>query len=175
MARLSQVTSQLPQGPRLRRAYYECRYGQLHVHNAIPPGGGFDELTPVICLHAPGETGRVFQPLLAVLGPQRSVYAFDLPGSGETDPAPGVTATDAAVHAVCDFVDSMRIRSFDLIARGAASAAVLALLEQRNAVRRAVLLAPADGVRSTTKVSVVSPSEAADPGLPRQVLSLLAS
>ena len=25
--------------PRLRRAYYDCRYGQLHVHNAIPAGG----------------------------------------------------------------------------------------------------------------------------------------
>ena len=28
---------------RLRRAYFDSRYGQLHVHQAIPPGGGFDE------------------------------------------------------------------------------------------------------------------------------------
>ena len=24
--------------PRVRRGYFECRYGQLHVHNAIPAG-----------------------------------------------------------------------------------------------------------------------------------------
>ena len=32
--------------PRVRRGYFESRYGQLHVHNAIPPGGGFEEGTP---------------------------------------------------------------------------------------------------------------------------------
>ena len=62
-------------GPRLRRAYYECRYGQLHLHNAIPSGGGFDELTTVICLHGEGQTGRVFAAALASLGRERSVYA----------------------------------------------------------------------------------------------------
>ena len=102
-----QVTGHRPgRAPRLRRAYYDCRYGQLHLHNAIPGGGGFDELTSVICLHGAGETGRVFMPLLAALGEARSVYAPDLPGAGESDPAPGETAVDAAVHAVADFVDS---------------------------------------------------------------------
>src|SRR4051794_21687809 len=42
--------------PRLRRAYFECRYGQLHVHNAIPAGGGFDEKTTLVCLHASSGT-----------------------------------------------------------------------------------------------------------------------
>lgn len=176
MARSNQLADSAPQGPRLRRAYYECRYGQLHVHNAIPPGGGFDELTPVICLHGSGETGRVFVPQLAALGAQRSVYAFDIPGSGESDPAAGATATEAAVHAVLDFVDSMRIRSYDLIARGAASAAALAVMEQRGAaVRRVLLLGPPDTVRSTSRVTVVPAAEADAPGLPRQIISLLAS
>ena len=43
--------------PRLRRAYFECRHGQLHVHNAIPDGGGFDEQTTLICLHGSGGHG----------------------------------------------------------------------------------------------------------------------
>ena len=46
--------------PRLRRAYFECRHGQLHVHNAIPDGGGFDELTTLICLHGSAGSGRMF-------------------------------------------------------------------------------------------------------------------
>jgi pimeloyl-ACP methyl ester carboxylesterase len=103
--------------PRVRRAYFECRFGQLHVHNAVPPGGGFDELTTVICLHGAGETGRVFVPLLQVLGASRSVFAPDLPGCGESDPGRNVDAITAGAQAVEDFVHSMRIRSYDLVAR----------------------------------------------------------
>ena len=75
--------------PRLRRAYFECRYGQLHVHNAIPAGGGFDELTTLICLHASSSTGRVFLELSRILGASRSIYSPDTPGCGESDAPPG--------------------------------------------------------------------------------------
>src|SRR5262249_10314380 len=71
--------------PRVRRGYFECRFGQLHVHNAIPPGGGFEEGTAVLCLHPAGQTGRAFKGLLPQLGRDRSVYAPDIPGSGESD------------------------------------------------------------------------------------------
>ena len=56
--------------PRLRRAYFECRHGQLHVHNAIPDGGGFDELTTLICLHGSAGTGRMVLELSKRLGNQ---------------------------------------------------------------------------------------------------------
>lgn len=131
--------------PRLRRAYYDCRYGQLHLHNAIPAGGGFDELTPVLCVHGGGETGRVFTPLLKVLGYERSVYAPDLPGCGQSDPAPGVTAVESGVHMLEDFVDSMRIRSFDLVAQGDGQAIAQHLARARGAaIRRTVQLAPGE-------------------------------
>lgn len=171
MARNSKT--QDPGAPRLRRAYYECRYGQLHLHNAIPAGGGFDELTPVICVHAPGETGRVFMPLLPALGAARSVYALDLPGAGESDPAPGQTPQDAAMHAIEDFVDSMRIRVFDLVVRGAATTVAQRLLETRGqAVRRVVALG-ADGQRGGARIAVLSASEAASPQLQTRLIELL--
>ncbi len=133
------------QAPRLRRAYYDCRHGQLHLHNAIPAGGGFDELTSVICVHGSGETGRVFLPLLPQLGVERSVYAPDLPGCGESDPAPGVPFTEAAAQAVMDFAESMRIRRFDLVARGDGIAAARLVAAQRpDAVRRLVELGEGD-------------------------------
>src|ERR1041384_7014879 len=69
--------------PRVRRGYFECRYGQLHVHNAIPPGGGFEEGTSLLCIHAAGMSGRLFQKFLPLAGRDRSVYAPDLRGSGE--------------------------------------------------------------------------------------------
>ncbi len=172
MARPSKSQDQVRPAPRLRRAYYECRYGQLHLHNAIPGGGGFDELTAVICLHGAGETGRVFTPLLAALGEARSVYALDLPGAGESDPAPGETAVDAAVHAVADFVDSMRIRSFDLLVRGTAAQAAQRLLEARGqAVRRVVVLG-ADGLRGGPKLTLLSTADTASPQLPSRVVDL---
>jgi pimeloyl-ACP methyl ester carboxylesterase len=131
--------------PRLRRAYYDCRYGQLHLHNAIPSGGGFDELTSVLCIHGNGQTGRVFLPALSVLGYERSAYATDLPGCGETDPAPDETAIDAGVNALADFLDSMRIRSVDLLTLGEGQEIAQRLAKARGTgVRRTLHLTPGD-------------------------------
>jgi pimeloyl-ACP methyl ester carboxylesterase len=139
--------------PRVRRAYFDCRYGQLHVHNAVPGGGGFDELTTVICLHGADETGRVFAPVLEVLGADRSVFAPDLPGCGESDPAPG-DFMDAGASAVVDFLASMRIRSVDLVARAAGCDIALQLaLAPESRVRRLVLITdrpPAQAARAAT-------------------------
>ena len=134
--------------PRLRRAYFDVRFGQLHLHNAIPAGGGFDELTSLVCVHAPGQTGGVFADVLAQLGTDRSVYAPDLPGCGASDPALGLTFEGAAVAALVDFIDSMRIRQFDVLALGqGAMAAALLVAERSKAVRRFVALDPPAGVQ----------------------------
>ena len=102
-APLRQQHDSEPPPPRVRRAYYDCRYGQLHLHNAIPPGGGFDELTPVICMHGAGETGRVFLPLLRLLAGCDRCMRWICPARANSDPAPGVTPAEAAVHAVGRF------------------------------------------------------------------------
>jgi len=161
--------------PRVRRAYYDCRYGQLHLHNAIPSGGGFDELTPLVCLHGAGQTARIFMPLLQPLGLARSVYALDLPGAGESDPAPGVDPVEAAVHAVTDFVDSMRIRSFDLLARAEGCNAAMRVLEQRGAaVRRVVLLGSTVPANTSARLVAVPLAEADAPEFAVRLVKLLA-
>lgn len=112
------------------------------MHNAVPPGGGFDELTTVICLHGNGETGKAFAPVLQVLGSSRSVFAPDLPGSGESDPAGMVDAVTAGTQAVTDFIQSMRIRSYDLVARAQACDIAERLAKSPDAgLRRVVLIA----------------------------------
>lgn len=125
---------------RLRRAYFESRHGQLHVHNAIPVGGGFDELTTLICLHGTGTSGRCFLEISKRLGRTRSVYSPDLPGTGESDGPDGLTAA-ANAEAVADFLDSMRFRQVDLLGAGtgAAVAAELALLRPKMARKIALL------------------------------------
>jgi pimeloyl-ACP methyl ester carboxylesterase len=160
--------------PRVRRAYYDCRYGQLHLHNAIPAGGGFDELTTVICIHGGGQTGRVFTPLLLPLGHARSVYALDLPGAGESDAAPGVDFVEAGVHAVLDFVDAMRIRRFDLLAREQGCSVALRVLEQRGAaVRRTVLCGGASAAKSAAGVTTLTLAEADTPQFAARLVDLL--
>jgi pimeloyl-ACP methyl ester carboxylesterase len=163
--------------PRLRRAYFDCRYGQLHVHNAIPSGGGFDELTTLICIHDRGQTGRAFADVLASLGADRSIYALDLPGCGESDPAPGVAPSDAAVHAILDFLESMRIRKVDLFAlgEGAAVARQLAAIALAR-VRKVVLRGEPDAVKSPSLAQPVlqlGSAQIATPDLVRRLAEFL--
>ena len=122
---------------RLRRSYFDCRFGQLHVHQAIPPGGGFDEATALLCLPGSSGLGSFFSALLAPLGNNRSIYAPDLPGCGGSDPLPGGADTDQWACALADLLDSLRQRQVDVLAHGAGAQVALALIAQRpELVRR---------------------------------------
>jgi len=130
-----------PVAPRVRRGYFESRYGQLHVHNAIPGGGGFDEGTSLLCLHATPRSGSSMLPLLSLMGMDRSVYAPDLPGYGNSDgPSARPTVADYAI-ALADFCTTMRFRQLDVLGyqTGSLVAAELALALP-SVVRRVVLL-----------------------------------
>jgi len=131
--------------PRLRRAYFECRHGQLHMHNAIPVGGGFDELTTVICLHGASGTGRMFLEVSKHLGSSRSLYSPDLPGCGESDAATTRLSIGGYADAVADFLDSMRFRQVDLLGAGAGAAVAIELALGRPKVVRKLCLVGASG------------------------------
>lgn len=113
----------------LRRAYFDSRYGQLHVRTAFPNTGGFDERTPLVLLHSSPATSRAFVPLLPELGTDRSLYAADTPGCGESD-APGDAPTIADyAAAIGDLLDGLRLRQVDLLGchTGSAIAAEVAI------------------------------------------------
>jgi pimeloyl-ACP methyl ester carboxylesterase len=138
--------------PRLRRAYFECRHGQLHVHNAIPVGGGFDELTTLICLHGAAGAGRMFLEVSKRLGSSRSIYSPDLPGCGESDASTAALTVQGFADAMADFLDSMRFRQVDLLGVGAGAAVAVELAIARPKVVRKLSLmgeagkeAPAEG------------------------------
>jgi pimeloyl-ACP methyl ester carboxylesterase len=114
---------------RVRRGYFECRFGQLHLHNSMPQGGGFEEGTPLLCVQDLGGTGRAFAPFMALAGRDRSVYAPDLPGLGESDPPEPPAAVADYAAALGDFLDTMRIRKVHVLSNraGGLIAAELAL------------------------------------------------
>lgn len=129
----------------LRRMYVDCRHGQLHVHTAFPSSGGFDELTPLVCVHPSPLSGRVFRGLLADLGEDRSVYAPDLPGHGESDaPETAPTVADYAA-AIGDLLDSLRLRQVDVIGyqTGSLIAAELAIARPQQLRRFVAVGVPA--------------------------------
>ena len=124
----------------LRKMYVDCRYGQMHVHTAFPSSGGFDERTPLVCIHPGPLSGGVFRGLLPDLGQDRSVYAPDLPGCGESDAADEALSVAEYAAAVGDLLDTLRLRQVDVLGYQAGSlvAAELALARP-DQVRRVVL------------------------------------
>jgi pimeloyl-ACP methyl ester carboxylesterase len=126
---------------RVRRAYFDCRFGQLHVRTAFPTSGGFDEHTTLLCLHRCSRSGRAFARFLPEMARDRSVYAPDLPGHGESDAPSQRPAIADYAAAMADFVDAMRFRSIDVLGQqaGALVAAELAILRPEQ-VRRVVMV-----------------------------------
>ena len=125
----------------MRRGYFECRFGQLHVHNSMPPGGGFEEGTALICLHGAAASGRVFREFVVLVGRDRSVYAPDLPGCGESDAPPHAVPAAEYAASIADFLDSVRLRQVDVLGQGAGAVLATELALTRPAqVRRVVLV-----------------------------------
>jgi pimeloyl-ACP methyl ester carboxylesterase len=132
---------------RMRRAYFDCRFGQLHVRTAFPTTGGFDEQVTLFCLHGNGNSSRMFGGFLPLIADQRSVYAPDLPGCGESDPAPDLSVRDAA-SAVADLASDLRLRQIDLLGFQSGSKVCVELaLTQPDLVRQLVLIGLPDDER----------------------------
>jgi pimeloyl-ACP methyl ester carboxylesterase len=126
---------------RTRRAYFDCKFGQLHVRTAFPTTGGFDELAPLFCLHPIEASSRTFSRFLPELADLRSVYAPDLPGYGESDPSPTGSIADAAI-AISDLANDLRLRQIDLLGVQYGAGVALELAAARpELVRRLVLAA----------------------------------
>ncbi|HTE41401.1 MAG TPA: alpha/beta hydrolase [Steroidobacteraceae bacterium] len=137
----SAVPNLMPATVNVRRSYADSRYGQLHVATAYPSGGGFDERSPLICLHQNGGSNRAFSPLLSELGRDRSVYAVDLPGHGGSDAVSGGPSIADFAGAIDDFVHGLRLRTYDLLGVEAGSLIAAELAASKGPqVRRVVFV-----------------------------------
>jgi pimeloyl-ACP methyl ester carboxylesterase len=136
---------------RTRRAYFDCKFGQLHVRTAFPTTGGFDEQVTLFCLHPVDASSRTFSRFLPELADVRSVYAPDLPGFGESDPSPTRSIADAAT-AISDLANDLRLRQIDLLGIQYGAEVALELAAARpELVRRLVRV----GVPTAERVALV--------------------
>lgn len=120
----------------LRRLYVDCRYGQLHLTTAYPQSGGFDERTPLVMLHAEGGAGADFRLVAARLGSDRSVFAPDLPGCGNSDGPQRPTIAHQAA-ALADLLDALRLKEVDVVGSGRGAQVAFELIAARpQQVRR---------------------------------------
>jgi pimeloyl-ACP methyl ester carboxylesterase len=138
----------MPHGPvRTRRAYFDCRFGQLHVRTAFPTTGGFDEQVTLFCLHPVQSSSRLFAGFLAEIADVRSVYTPDLPGHGESDPSPSASVVEAA-EAIADLAHDLRLRQIDLLGMHSGAAVAMGLAYAKpELVRRLVLIGIAGAER----------------------------
>jgi pimeloyl-ACP methyl ester carboxylesterase len=129
---------------RTRRAYFDCRFGQLHVRTAFPTTGGFDEQVTLFCLHAEQSSSRAFARFLPEIGDVRSVYAPDLPGLGESDPSATSSVAEAA-GAVSDLADDLRLRQIDILGMHSGARVAMELAAARPELVRRLVLVALDG------------------------------
>jgi pimeloyl-ACP methyl ester carboxylesterase len=127
---------------RVRKTYFDCRFGQLHVRTAFSSTGGFDEKTTLVCLHPAGASGRIFDGLLPLMATDRSIYAPDAPGCGESDLTGDASGAYAA--ALTDFLDNMRLRQIDVLAVGDSVTAAAEVMRARPELVRKRLDFPAN-------------------------------
>ncbi len=170
---------------RTRRAYFDCRFGQLHVRTAFPTTGGFDEQVTLFCLHPIDASSRTFSRFLADIADVRSVYAPDLPGYGESDSSPARGIADAAM-AIDDLAKDLRLRQFDILGIQYGAEVALELAAARPELIRRLVLA---GTTSPERLRLVKqprlvidiadngkdPFDAGSRGLSRQVNAFLSA
>jgi pimeloyl-ACP methyl ester carboxylesterase len=138
-AKGSKLSKAVIEAVRTRRAYFDCRFGQLHVRTAFPTTGGFDEQVTLICVHPEQHSSRIFARFLPTMADVRSVYAPDLPGWGESDPSPAMGVADAA-GAIADLASDLRLRQIDLLSLHSGGACALELAAARPELVRRLLL-----------------------------------
>jgi len=158
-------SSMAAQAVRTRRAYFDCRFGQLHVRTAFPATGGFDEQVTLFCVHADGSSSRAFAPFLPEIADVRSVYAPDLPGLGESDPSPSSSVAEAA-SAIADLADDLRLRQIDVLSLHSGARVALDLAAARpTLVRRLVLAgAAAEGLPAIKQATLIMCTRLETPG-----------
>ncbi|MGB6229044.1 MAG: alpha/beta fold hydrolase, partial [Litorimonas sp.] len=99
--------------PRIRRAFVDGPFGQVHLRR----GGEGSSRRPLLCLHQSPKSSREFAKILPHLATDRHVVAVDNPGHGESDlPGREAEATiEAYARSAWAAVDALGLGPVDLL------------------------------------------------------------
>lgn len=89
------------------RGYISTSLGQIHY---VAAGIG----RPLVLLAQTGRSGRMFSGLIEDLARDFQVFAFDTPGSGNSDPLPPGTNFERIAGALLEGADALRLETFDV-------------------------------------------------------------
>ncbi|MDX2144279.1 MAG: alpha/beta hydrolase [Rhodospirillaceae bacterium] len=96
--------------PRIIKAYTDTSQGQVHYRHVPGPG------TPLLMYHRAPATSLSFVPMMTLMAGERPLYAFDMPGYGESFEPPGhPTAADYA-RWLMEAIDSLGLKTFHIFA-----------------------------------------------------------
>jgi pimeloyl-ACP methyl ester carboxylesterase/catechol 2,3-dioxygenase-like lactoylglutathione lyase family enzyme len=93
--------------PKIRRGFFDGRFGQLH-YRRVDPVAATSLKPPLVLLHQTPLSGRMFTEIMAPLARSRTVYALDTPGYGESDAPPAVPSIADYGDALADFIADLK-------------------------------------------------------------------
>ena len=121
------------------RAYIDTAYGQIHFRKSILEQESGS--TPLVCIHSDFDSSRMFDFILHTMGYDRSVFAPDLPGFGDSDSLSNVVGIESLAAVMAAFVDGLGLDSVDLLGYHIGSKVCVELARQcPHRVRRLVLI-----------------------------------
>lgn len=96
---------------------------------------------PLVLFHGLGSTWRSWQPILDSIAAERTVFALDLPGFGETPPLEGAVSIETLAEASTAFLEAHDLRGADVVGSSMGARLVLELA-RRGVVGATVSLDP---------------------------------
>ena len=97
---------------RLRKAYADGPYGQLHYRYVRPDD---PQHIPLLCLHLTPMSGAVYSNWILEMGKDRWAIAPDTPGYGGSEPPPQPVHIPEFAAAMIQLMDQLGIEQFDVM------------------------------------------------------------
>lgn len=101
----------LPKRTKIRRAFIDADYGQMHYRIAGKPS----DKNTLLCLHQSPKSSREFIEVMKLAGNDRLVVAIDSPGHGESDVPEKQVGIEGYARSIWSSIDALNLGKVDLL------------------------------------------------------------
>lgn len=112
-----------------QRGFENVSYGQLHYRRAAPMQLNAPSKRTVLCFHQTPNSSQIFVEFMAAMARDRTVYAVDTPGYGESDLPQAEPSIEDYARSMREFIKRRALGAVDIVGyhAGASIAAELAV------------------------------------------------